>query len=174
MLIEISVMQKLNIFLGHPIYGLAVVLFALLVAGGAGSFLSSRIGRNNFDRDHRICLLALLGVVTLVGLVLPRLVTHFEACSTALRISLASMLIFPPGLMMGMAFPLGIRRVAHRSTAAVPWLWGINGATSVLASVLGTALALSLGILFVFWMGALCYLTAFLTTAGSKRALSGG
>jgi len=37
MLIEISQMQRLMVFLGHPVYGLAVVLFTILLFGGLGS-----------------------------------------------------------------------------------------------------------------------------------------
>src|SRR6185369_7289243 len=41
MLIETSQMQRLIIALGHPTYALSVVLFALLLSSGAGSFLTS-------------------------------------------------------------------------------------------------------------------------------------
>src|ERR1700676_3268956 len=37
MLIEISQMQRLMVFLGHPVYGLSVVLFTILVFSGLGS-----------------------------------------------------------------------------------------------------------------------------------------
>src|SRR2546425_8386100 len=40
MLVEISQMQRLIIFLGHPTYSLSVVLFALLVSSGLGSYLT--------------------------------------------------------------------------------------------------------------------------------------
>ena len=33
MLIEISQMQRLMVFLGHPVYGLALVLFTILLFG---------------------------------------------------------------------------------------------------------------------------------------------
>ena len=40
MLIETSQMQRLIIALGHPTYGLSVVLFALLLSSGLGSYLT--------------------------------------------------------------------------------------------------------------------------------------
>ena len=43
MLIETSQMQRLIIALGHPTYGLSVVLFALLLSSGIGSFLTSGV-----------------------------------------------------------------------------------------------------------------------------------
>jgi hypothetical protein len=43
MLVEISLMQRLILLLGHPTYGLSVVLFALLLGSGAGSFLTRNV-----------------------------------------------------------------------------------------------------------------------------------
>jgi uncharacterized membrane protein len=40
--IEIVLMQKLVLFLGHPLYSITVTLFSLLVFTGLGSFLSQR------------------------------------------------------------------------------------------------------------------------------------
>ena len=41
-----------------------------------------------------------------------------------------------------------------------PWLWGVNGATSVVASVLAVVIAMAFGISASFWSGVLCYLAA--------------
>ena len=43
MLIETSQMQRLIIALGHPTYGLSVVLFALLLSSGIGSYLTAGV-----------------------------------------------------------------------------------------------------------------------------------
>jgi hypothetical protein len=42
MLIEVSQMQRLIVFLGHPAYALSVVLFTLLLSGGLGSYTMSK------------------------------------------------------------------------------------------------------------------------------------
>src|SRR4029078_9560207 len=44
MLIEIGLMQRFVLFLGHPVYSLSVILFTLLLGGGAGSAVSRRVG----------------------------------------------------------------------------------------------------------------------------------
>ena len=69
-------------------------------------------------------------------------------------------LLFPIGFLMGMAFPLGMRAAAHRAPELAPWLWGINGATSVCASVIAVAIALHWGIAASFWTGVACYVAA--------------
>ena len=65
-----------------------------------------------------------------------------------------------PGLFMGMAFPLGMKLAAREHPALTPWLWGVNGATSVCASVLAVAIALSSSISAAFWAGWLAYAVA--------------
>jgi hypothetical protein len=61
---------------------------------------------------------------------------------------------------MGMPFSLGMRAAAARPGTPTAFLWGINGATSVCASVLGMVLALFLGISIAFWAGLLAYAVA--------------
>ena len=39
----------------------------------------------------------------------------------------------------------------------MPWVWGINGAMSVMASVTAIILAIELGYTAVFLLGAACY-----------------
>jgi hypothetical protein len=68
-----------------------------------------------------------------------------------------------------MAFPLGMRLAQTCAPELTPWLWGVNGATSVLASVLAVAVALTFGIAASYWTGAGCYLAALGTFAVAAR-----
>src|SRR5438094_3826489 len=47
MLVEVSQMERLIVFLGHPTYGLSVVLFALLLSSGIGSYLTESSTRTS-------------------------------------------------------------------------------------------------------------------------------
>ena len=89
----------------------------------------------------------------------------FAAATTPTRIAVAITLLFPIGLLMGMAFPLGMRAATSRAPALAPWLWGINGATSVCASVVAVAIALHWGIAASFWTGVACYVAATVALA---------
>ena len=42
MFVEISLIQRMSLFLGHPIYSLAIVLFSVVLATGVGSLFSDR------------------------------------------------------------------------------------------------------------------------------------
>lgn len=161
MLIEISQMQRLIIFLGHPTYSLSVVLFAMLASSGLGSYLAGRI-RLRGRLGAAIPLALLPGALVLFGMVTPSAIRAYQDGTTPLRVLISTAILFPLGLLMGTAFPLGMRRAATRSPALTPWLWGINGATSVCASVLAVVIALNSGISRSFWAGAGCYAVAFL------------
>jgi hypothetical protein len=92
----------------------------------------------------------------------------FGASTTPARIAVAIGLLLPIGFLMGMAFPLGMRAASDRTSVLTPWLWGINGATSVCASVIAVAISLHWGIAASFWTGVACYVVA----AGALAHLS--
>jgi hypothetical protein len=158
MLVEISQMQRLVVFLGHPTYGLSVVLFTLLLASGLGSWSTSRFSASR--QAATLALAALLVVLTTFGFATREVVQAFAGAATPVRILVAVAMLFPLGLVMGTAFPLGMRAAIARAPALAPWLWGINGATSVCASVLAVALALTVGISASYWTGVACYAAA--------------
>jgi hypothetical protein len=161
MLVEISQMQRLVVFLGHPVYGLSVVLFAILLSSGIGSFLTQPMQRPGPGLCFLIGL-ALIGTLVAFGYLTPLAITRFASGSTPLRIGVAVGILFPLGLVLGTAFPVGMKLASGHSPQLTPWLWGINGATSVCASVLAMALALHYGISRSFWIGVGCYVVAWL------------
>jgi predicted membrane-bound spermidine synthase len=157
MFIEISQMQRLIVFLGHPTYALSVVLFSLLIFSGIGSFsikpdIKSNEGVIRFS--FLLLFLALFGGIT------PLITSHFQTSTTPVRMLIALAILAPIGFFMGMAFPLGMR-LANRSVSALtPWLWGINGAASVCASVFAIVLSISFGIHSAYWTGVGAYFAA--------------
>ncbi len=157
MLVEISQVQRLTIFLGHPVYSLSVVLFSLLLSSGIGSLATTRLTRR---RAEVLAVMILAGVLVAFGVATPAVVRHYEGTSTSIRIALSVAILMPLGFFMGMAFPIGMRRALAVVPSMAPWLWGVNGAASVCASVLAVVIALGAGISAAFWVGAACYLVA--------------
>jgi hypothetical protein len=164
MFIEIAQMQRLIIFLGHPTYGLSVILFSLLVSSGIGSSLADRF----VGRRKPLAFAILLTAVALVGIMSPLVCRHFESQTFLIRLLLAVILMAPAGVAMGFPFPLGMSVAAPQIPAATPWLWGMNGAASVCASIAGVLISLLWGINVTYWMGWLCYLAAFLAWQRSQ------
>ena len=160
MLIEISQMQRLMVFLGHPVYGLAVVLFTILLFSGIGS---ATVGSQALrSRSVVARLAALLTTLALAGLLTPLLTHWARSEATDMRILLSILLLAPPAFCMGMMFPLG-QSLWRRHTELVPFFWSSNGITSMLASVLGMALSIEFGIARTYMLGACFYvICAFL------------
>jgi hypothetical protein len=169
MLIEVSMLQRLVVFLGHPTYSLTVILFVLLLAAGAGSRLCDAVPDARIAKAGTVALAIVVAVLGAAGAALPALLHAFQAAQTSMRIAVASGVLAAMGLVMGMAFPLGMRVAMSRRAALAPWLWGVNGATSVLASVLAICLATTLGISAGFWAGVTCYVVALAAFARAAR-----
>jgi hypothetical protein len=166
-LVEISQMQRLIILLGHPTYSLSVVLFALLVSSGIGSYLTAGVER------VRGRLVVLLVVLTITGLATPGSIGAFVSSSTGVRIAVALLLLMPAGVFMGMCFPMGMKLAAGARGEIAPWLWGVNGAMSVVASVLSVVIAMSFGIAASWWTGVACYALALLAVTRVGRRAAG-
>ena len=160
MLVEIPTMQKLTVYLGQPVYSLAVVLFSLLLFSGLGSWWSGRWPAEQIGGRLRRVFPLLV-----VFLLLHALFSSFVLERTLLfglpaRLLVAVLLLSVLGFLMGMPFPTGIRWAGRRQPTVVPWLWGINGVTSVLGSALATALAIHAGFRLTLVVAALAYAAA--------------
>ena len=168
-LIEVTLTQKFVLFLGHPVYALVVVLFSLLLFSGAGSALSSRFAGPDLRKAitwmcAAIALLVLLGTLA-ASPAFHRLV-HLPI---AARIAITVALIAPSGLLMGMPMPTGIRLLSRERPEIIPWAWGLNGAASVMGSVLALAIAILTGFNQSLALGAAFYLLAILAIRRSSR-----
>jgi len=170
MLFEISLIQRFILFLGHPTYSIATIQASLLVSAGVGSFLSGRIPVHPW----RLLLPAVLGLVGLgIGYVilLPEIFAALLGGSLALRVAVAIALLIPPGLLLGVFFPSGLRLVSQRHPDFVAWAWGVNGGASVVGSILAIVLAMTYGFPAVTILGLAVYVVGVLTllSIGSLR-----
>ena len=157
MFVEIGLIQRLSLFLGHPVYGLAVGLFGLILSTGAGSLLSDVIPLANARRLVAWCGLTALYLGSL-PFWLPGVVLAFEALPIGGRAGIAILMIVPAGLLMGFGFPTGMRLVNALDRRPTPWFWAINGAAGVLAASIAVIVSIALSISASIWTGAACYL----------------
>jgi len=145
MFIEIAFIQKFVLFLSHPLYAVAVVLFAFLLFAGIGSRVSNRL-RNGTLRHPIAAVAGAIAVSAALCLgLLPWLFQHSIGLPDAARILISVALIAPLAFFMGMPFPLGLARVEATDARLIPWAWGINGCASVTGAVLATLLAIHVG-----------------------------
>ena len=157
MLAEIALLQRFSLYLGHPIYSLGVCLFSLILASGVGSLTSERL---KLDGSGKLLVWGCIVVVYLLAMewILPAVINSTTDQERLVRIGISLATIMPLGFLLGFAFPTGMRLVATIDRQPAPWFWGINGATGVLASVLGVMFSMALGINVTLLISALCYL----------------
>jgi hypothetical protein len=153
MAVELTLLQRLTLLLGHPIFTLSVLLFALLAAGGLGAALS-----HHFSSRGACLVVAALGAAG--AFALPPVVDALLPLPLAGRLAVAVAIVVPLGLAMGMPFPSGLKRVGRGSFPAPPFYWGLNGVMSVVGSVGTMLLAVAAGFRAAMLAGALLYLAA--------------
>ena len=171
-LVEVVLIQRFNLYLGHPVYSLTVILFTILASSGIGSAWTARFSDARLVRHAGVACVAALLLIAVHEAVWPIFLDRTLGMSRLARIALAIGSLAPMGIAMGMPYPLGLRAVSAAGPAAVPWVWAVNAAASVLGSILAFALAMAMGFQVVLLLGALCYAGA-LATASFGSAASG-
>jgi predicted membrane-bound spermidine synthase len=145
MLIEVSVLQRFVLLLGHPVYSLTVTLFSLLLGSGLGAAWSRRFDERRLSRDAAVGVVVVAVCALAVIAVAGPVVSWAIPFSRGARIVLAAALLVPIGVALGIPMPTGIRMLNASSPEMVPWAWGINGALSVLGATLAILIAMNWG-----------------------------
>jgi hypothetical protein len=158
-LIEVALIQRFVLFLGHPTYALTVVIFSMLVSSGLGSNFSRGILKGSQARWVK-ALGAIAILVALLGTLAWSLVPMAVGLPLWLKITLTVLMISPAGFVMGMPFPTGLTRLEEWHKPSVRWAWSLNAASSVLGSVGALLCAIYLGLLQTLLLGGVLYLAA--------------
>lgn len=181
MFVEMGLLSRLNVFLGHPTLALSVLLGGIILFTGFGSLASSRIGLGADAASRRWArLFPLLPAVCIITaqLVLDPVMTGLASASTPARVAVSVAIVALPALGMGLGFPLGLRlcdRLGGPDRPSLgPWMWGLNGACGVVASGLALTCSMAWGIRTTLVLGACCYVALLVCTARLSRAPKAG
>jgi hypothetical protein len=162
-LVEISLIQRFVLFLGHPTYALTVVVFLLLLSSGVGSVAARRRISSGSKIFPLIGFISALIVVDV--LLLPWLLSAAIGLPFAIKLLLSGIVLAPLGFLMGMPFPTGLRLVK-----TVEWAWALNAAASVLGSVMAMIIAIHFGLTVTLLCAAAAYLLAGLCSRTWRNA----
>lgn len=170
MLLEVAVLQRFVLLLGHPVYSLTVTLFSLLLGTGLGSLFSRRVEASRVQRAT-VRALWIIVIVT-VGAVyaLPAIIDVAIPAPLEVRVIAAVAILMPLGVLLGMALPGGMRVLAATRQDIVAWSWGINGAFSVVGATLAVFIAMNWGFSVTLLAGGLVYAGAAATLATRQPA----
>ena len=162
MLIEVAVLQRFVLLLGHPVYSLTITLFSLLLGTGLGSFLSRAIPADRLMSRLRVALAGIVIVAVIAAFGLPLAIDATIQAALPVRALAAVAMLVPAGALMGIALPAGVRLLSRRESDLVPWAWGMNGALSVLGATLAVFIAMNWGFRVTLLAGGTLYVFAFL------------
>jgi hypothetical protein len=158
-MIQVALIQRFVLLLGHPTYALTVIIFSMLISSGVGSLYSRRIVQGSAER-LRIVLLLIVILVPVLGYFAGLATDLGPAWPLAAKMLLSVVLIAPLGFLMGIPFPTGLAALEEWEQAAVRWAWSMNAAASVFGSALAIFFAIYLGLYQSLVLGGLLYLVA--------------
>ncbi len=145
MLVQMAMLQRFSIYLGHPTHTLSVTLFSMILFAGIGSYVSDRLLPARPALERRLPLAAAATLLGLLAVVQP-ITTATIGYGLAARTAIVVGLLGPLSMLLGCFFPTGLRLVNRQSPEAAAWMWGVNGACSVLGSIVAVAISIFVGI----------------------------
>jgi hypothetical protein len=160
-LVEVALIQKFVLFLGHPTYALTVVIFSMLLSSGMGSFWSRKLIGQSEERLSK-ALVAVMILVAMLAAAAPPLLESGVGWPLWLKIAITVLLIAPAGFAMGLPFPTGLMRLEQRQPASVRWAWSLNAAASVMGSAGAIMCSIYFGLIQTLLIGGALYLMALL------------
>jgi hypothetical protein len=161
-LVEVSLIQRFVLFLGHPTYALTVVVFLMLLSSGVGSLISRKWCAEPSRVWLPLCLV--IAALLLYTTVLPAILNILVGAPFFVKLLISGVILVPIGFVMGMPFPTGLRALAgkRQHDNSIEWAWAMNAASSVLGSVSAIVIAILFGLNATLACGAVAYLFALL------------
>lgn len=166
-LIQVALIQKFVLFLGHPTYALTVIIFSMVLASGFGSFASRKIIRGDTGRLMRCLTIIAAAIIVLAAIVTP-VSESGVGLPFPVKVLITVALIAPPAFAMGMPFPTALSLLEGFAPHSVRWAWAINAASSVMGSAAAMFFAIYAGLETTLIIGGLLYLAALVSVAAFR------
>ncbi len=155
--IEMPLIQKMGLFLGHPAYSFSVIIAGLLISSGMGSLFSDRL----FPVRKSVFTACVFIVTIMVFYIffMDRVLFTFIEKPVEIKIFITLFFLFPLGFFMGIPFPCALSSL-KKDHASLSWAWGINGFSGVVSILSAALFAILLGFDFVMAVAMICYAAA--------------
>jgi hypothetical protein len=167
--VEVWLIHRFAMYLGHQTYAMSAVLGTLLVSTGVGALSGERL----IPDPPRRLVVGVVAVLILLALgqgLLPGLQEATWGQSVFVRGLCTLAFLAPLGFVMGLPFPAALSWMAAHHPGAVAWCIGINAFATVVATVAATPLTLIFGYPSVLWSAAACYVLVLPVAAVLGRA----
>jgi hypothetical protein len=170
MVFQLVIIQRAVLFIAHPTYSIALVLFLFLFFGGLGSLATRKINSAGFKSS-------VIGIVVMLASLLLAYTFYMNYIffdllhvSVGVRVVLCVGLLAPSCFLAGILFPIGLETANLTHKELIPWMWSVNGLAIVLGGALGALGSFFIGFRFVMGMAAIFYLAAMFLYLAVKPA----
>ncbi len=171
-ILEISLFQKLILYLGSPTVSLSILLCSLLIGMGLGSYFSKRIFSESEIRKIKYASIAILTYGLIIYQLLPFVLTQLLPFGIICKAIVSTISILPLGFFLGIPFPTAITILDKKDLKKyIPWMYGINGTMTVLGSVSAVIISMVNGFAQAFLFGLGFYLLIILMIIKFNRVM---
>jgi spermidine synthase len=173
MILEVSLFQKLVLYLGSPTISLSILLGSILIGMGIGSFYGKKIFANNIIKRLGVICAAIVLSGILIFILYPFILNKLLIYNQVLRSVVSFFMIIPFGFLLGIPFPSAIQLLKQKQMEKyIPWMYGVNGVMSVFGSVMAVILAMIWGFTPSFFIGLIFYFTILLIIISKAYTLT--
>ena len=132
--VEIPLLQRLSLVLGHPVYSVSVVLVSLMLWSGIGSLIAGRLRPR---LAPFVLMLAAFAIASVLVGARELLVDVARELALPGRIAAVVAFLALPGIAMGMAFPLAVPHLALFMQGVVRYARAHGGWTFIASPMAG-------------------------------------
>jgi len=155
MCVEIGLIAKTELFLGSPLYAVAVILALFLASNGLGAYLQDRL---RVLRGAATLVLPAVAAIAWGVLAAHLCNARLLSLPLPLKIFCVALCVVPAGTFLGMYYPFGVERVVDAGRrAAVPATYAMAALSSVCGSSWAMTAITNLGFSAVILVGAAGY-----------------
>jgi hypothetical protein len=159
MCVEIGLIAKTELFLGSPLYAVAVILALFLASNGLGAYLQDRL--RVFRSPATLVLPGMIATIAAIawGILATHLCNaHLLSLPLPLKLVCLALCVAPAGTFLGIFYPFGVERVVEAGRrAAVPATYAMSTLSSVWGASWAMAAITNLGFSTVILIGAAGY-----------------
>lgn len=167
MLIEITLIARLELFLGNPLLSMSLLLCVFLLSNGLGSrFFENLNKRINMEFLPLVATVAIF--ITLYAM--ESVITRFIGFPLAAKIPMTIILIAPTAFCLGLFYPYAVTWLNERNKVqTIPITYGLSTLSSVAGATYAMTMIINFGYTRIIYQAIVAYLMLFIITKGLSR-----
>ena len=166
-MLQISLVQRFNVFLGSPIYSMLTVLTSFLLFGGIGSLVSRRWSARTVATSTA----AMLALFLAIHLAMPWIAALGAGLAYTERCLLLGVFLLVPCVLIGVPFPAYLRLSRSCEEGTVPFHYAVNSVSLVLGTLVSLYFSMVFGFSTLLVFSLLVYLFALVPLATLPRRI---